>query len=137
MSSILKGVDGYTKPSFSLRNRAMRLAWGVVYALLFRPTPRPFHAWRALLLRLFGAKLGKECHVYPTARVWAPWNLIMDDNAGLADDVICYSIATVTLGKKVVVSQGTHLCTGTHDYESPDFQLIADPIVIGDRAWLC
>ena len=61
----------------------------------------------------------------------------MDDYAGMADDVNCYSMATVTLGKKVVISQGAHLCTGTHDYESPHFQLYALPIHIGDSAWVC
>ncbi len=61
----------------------------------------------------------------------------MDDHAGMADGVTCYSMATVTLGKKVVVSQGAHLCTGTHDYGSPSFQLYALPITVGDEAWLC
>lgn len=134
---IIRGVDPYTQASFSLNNRLARLAWGIVYVLLFRTSPRPFHAWRSFLLRCFGAKIGKDCHVYPLAKIWAPWNLIMDDYAGIADDVNCYSMAVISLGKKVVVSQGTYLCTGTHDYEDPNFQLYAKPIHVGDRAWLC
>ncbi len=137
MSAILEEINPHTQASFSLGNRLRRVAWGTVYGLLFRPSPRPFHAWRALLLRAFGAKLGRACHVYPKAVIWAPWNLVMDDYAGMADDVNCYSMATVTLGKKVVISQGAHLCTGTHDYESPHFQLYALPIHIGDSAWVC
>jgi putative colanic acid biosynthesis acetyltransferase WcaF len=61
----------------------------------------------------------------------------MDDYAGIADDVNCYSMAVISLGKNVVVSQGTYLCTGTHDYEDLNFQLYAKPINIDDRAWLC
>lgn len=137
MSTILENIDPHTQPSFSLHNRLMRAGWSVVYSLLFRPSPRPCHAWRAFLLRAFGARLGSHCHVYPEAKIWAPWNLVMDDHAGMADGVTCYSMATVTLGKKVVVSQGAHLCTGTHDYESPSFQLYALPITVGDEAWLC
>lgn len=137
MSAILENVNPHQGASFSLRNRVQRVCWGAAYNLLFRTSPRPLHAWRAFLLRLFGAKLGIGCHVYPKAKIWAPWNLIMDDHAGMADDVNCYSIAPVTLGKKVVVSQGAHLCTGTHDYESPSFQLYALPITIGDNAWVC
>jgi putative colanic acid biosynthesis acetyltransferase WcaF len=95
------------------------------------------HAWRNMILRAFGARVSPSCHVYPHARIWAPWNLIMEDEACLADDVICYSMAEITIGKRVVVSQGVHLCAGTHDYEDPNFQLIASPITIGDRAWLC
>ncbi len=137
MSAILQGIDPHTRPSFSLSNRLRRLSWGIVYSLLFRPSPRPCHAWRAFLLRCYGARLGKHCHVYPKATIWAPWNLILEDYAGMADDVICYSMATVTLGKKVVVSQGTHLCTGTHDYQDPSFQLYALPIHVRDGAWIC
>ena len=137
MSSILEGVDGHVQPSFSLQNRLMRLTWGTVYVLLFRASPRPCHAWRAGLLRLFGAKLGKHCHVYPGVKIWAPWNLVLDDYAGIADGVTCYSMATISVGKRVVISQGAHLCAGTHDYEDPTFQLYAKPIHIGDHAWLC
>jgi putative colanic acid biosynthesis acetyltransferase WcaF len=129
--------EPWTQPSFSLRNRLARVAWNMTYHLLFKPSPRPFHEWRSFLLRRFGATIGKHCHVYPKAIIWAPWNLEMDDYAGMADEVNCYSIATVSLGKKAVISQGTYLCTGTHDYTDPNFQLCAHPIKIGDRAWLC
>lgn len=137
MSSILEGIDPYTQPSFSLKNRLGRQVWDIVYTLFFRTSPRPLHAWRSFLLRCFGAKIGKDCHVYPKAKIWAPWNLVMEDHAGMADDVNCYSMAVISLGKKVVVSQGTYLCTGSHDYEDPNFQLYAKPIYIGDNAWLC
>ena len=107
------------------------------YVLVFRLTPRPLHGLRAALLRAFGARLGKACHVYPRARIWAPWNLVMDDHACLADDVNCYTMARITIGKNAIVSQGAHLCTGTHDFEDPNFQLYAKPITIGARAWVC
>ena len=53
---IIHGNDPFTKPSFSLSNRILRVLWGVVWLLLFRPRPRPFHAWRILLLRLFESR---------------------------------------------------------------------------------
>lgn len=137
MSDILKGVDPTTRPSFSLRNRLMRVAWGIVYALLFRPSPRPLHAWRAFLLRLFGAKLGEHVHVYPKVRIWAPWNLTIEDRVGVADEAELYSIAPIHLGSRAVVSQGAYLCTGSHDYEDPNFQLVAGAIVVGPHAWVC
>ncbi len=87
MSTILENVNPHQGASFSLTNRVQRVCWGMVYNLLFQTSPRPLHAWRAFLLRLFGAKLGAGCHVYPKAKIWAPWNLILDDHAGIADDV--------------------------------------------------
>lgn len=126
----------YTGPSFSLKNRAARCLWKIVYLLLFRFTPRPFHAWRAFILRCLGAKLGKRCHIYPTARIWAPWNLYFDDEVGIGEYVTLYNQAPITLGKRVVISQGTHLCTGTHDYTKPGFPLIAHPITVGANSWI-
>lgn len=134
---VLQGIDPYTQPSFSLANRIARALWALGYVLLFRFSPRPFHSWRTLVLKCFGAKIGKACHVYPKVKIWAPWNLVIEDQAGIADDVICYSMATIHIGNKAVISQGAHLCTGTHDYRDPNFQLYAQPIDIGERAWIC
>lgn len=133
---IKQGIDPYKEASFTFRNKAARALWSAVYISCFRLSPRPAHRFRALLLRLFGAKLGRNCHVYPGARIWAPWNLVMGDEAGLADGVICYSMATITIGERAVISQGAHLCSGTHDYEDPNFQLYAQAITIGARAWV-
>ncbi|MCL7708135.1 colanic acid biosynthesis acetyltransferase WcaF, partial [Enterobacter kobei] len=35
-----------------------------------------------------------------------------------------------------VVSQKCYLCTGSHDYMSKHFDITAEPIVIGEKAWL-
>jgi putative colanic acid biosynthesis acetyltransferase WcaF len=60
------------------RSKALRLIWNLVWFLLFRPTPRGIcYGWRVFLLRLFGARIGRGCHVLPSARVWQPWKLRM------------------------------------------------------------
>lgn len=137
MSSILKTKDPYNEASFSVLNRFCRLMWKFVYLLLFRFSPRSLHGWRSFLLRCFGATIGKNCHVYPSVEIWAPWNLYMSDNACMGDHVNCYSIAEIYLGHKAIISQGTTLCTGTHDYESPNMQLCALPIEVSNHTWVC
>lgn len=129
-------TDAHTGPCFSLKNRAGRAAWNLVWLVFFRPSPRPCHGWRTLLLRLFGANIAPGCHIYPGAKIWAPWNLTCLQEACVADGAILYNQAPVTLGERSVVSQGAHLCTGSHDFESPRFELFAKPIVVGDHAWL-
>ena len=128
--------DAFTGPSFPLSNRLSRAAWNVAYVTLFRLSPRPCHWWRAWLLGLFGARLGRGCHIYPKAVIWAPWNLVCADEVGVGDGAILYNQASIRLGKRVVISQGAHLCTGTHDYTSDRFPLVARPIVVGDLAWV-
>ncbi len=60
----------------------------------------------------------------------------MGDHSCLGDGVECYSVAPVTLGAYATVSQRSHLCTATHDYQDPAFPLVYRPIEIGPRAWV-
>lgn len=128
--------DTHSGPSFSLTNRIARLAWSVTMVCLFRYSPRPLHGWRSFLLRCFGARVGKGVHVYPGVKIWAPWNLELADQCGIADGVVLYSQGKIRIGRKAVISQGTHLCTGTHDYTQRGFPLFTKPITIGDEVWI-
>ncbi|HTW74427.1 MAG TPA: hypothetical protein VMD56_05840 [Steroidobacteraceae bacterium] len=113
-----------------------RAIWQLVWLLLYRPSPRPLHAWRRCLLRMFGADIGSAAHPYARARIWAPWNLRMAEHSCLGDDVDCYSVAPITLGSHATVSQYAFLCTASHDYHDPAMPLIAAPIVIEAEAWV-
>jgi len=114
-----------------------RLAWSIIWTLLFRPSPRPFHAWRSFLLRSFGAKLGSNCHFYPRSRVWAPWNLECADGVALGDEAEIYNPSLVTLGSHAIVSQQAYICGATHDYNDPAFPLISFPMSLGAYSWVC
>jgi putative colanic acid biosynthesis acetyltransferase WcaF len=129
-------AEGYPKASFSLRNRLARAMWGIGCLLLFRFTPRTFHSWRRMVLILFGAKIGERCRIYRKVQIWAPWNLICADESIVGDGATLYNQAVIRLGRRSVVSQGAHLCTGSHDYESWQFELFAKPITVGDHAWI-
>lgn len=135
--AILIGTDLHTGPSFSLRNRFARACWNIVYVLLFRPSPRALRGWRRFLLRAFGATVGHGSRVYPAVRIWAPWNLKLGRYVVVGDNAILYDMALMEIGDYSVISQGAHLCGGTHDYNSQNFQLVAKPICIGARAWIC
>jgi putative colanic acid biosynthesis acetyltransferase WcaF len=124
------------KPYFSIRNRAARFCWGFVSFFLFRPTLRPLHAWRGLLLRAFGARLGKRCHIYPGARIWAPWNLECGDDVAIADETEIYNTSLIKLEDGVVISQGAYLCGASHDPDDPSFPLVSAPILVERQAWV-
>jgi putative colanic acid biosynthesis acetyltransferase WcaF len=130
-------ADPYLRPAFSSSDRLRRLLWNICWGLLYRLSPRPFHGWRSMLLRLFGATLGPNCHFYPGSRVWAPWNLICADQVTAGDGVEIYNPAPVTLGSHAILSQGAYLCGATHDYDDPAFPLLAYTMDIGAYAWVC
>ena len=120
----------------TLGNKSGRVLWGVVWWLAYRPSPRVLHGWRRLLLRLFGASIGEGAHPYPSARIWAPWNLTMGEGSCIGDYVECYSVDRVTLEPYATVSQYAFLCTASHDYTVREMPVITAPIRIGCRAWV-
>lgn len=122
--------------NLTLGNKIARMVWQAVWLLLYRPTPRPFHAWRRLILRLFGARLGRSVHPYPSARIWAPWNLEMGDYACISEHVDCYCVDRIYIGAHATVSQYSFLCSASHDYTRADMPLVTAPIEIGERAWI-
>jgi putative colanic acid biosynthesis acetyltransferase WcaF len=104
---------------------------------LFRMSPRPFFGWRRWLLRLFGARVGRQVHIYNSARIYMPWNLSIDDWSAIGEDAYVYNLGPITIGKYVTISHRAHLCAGTHDYSRPDLPLLKPPIHILDQAWIC
>lgn len=124
------------KSELSLRNKLARLIWSLVWCLLFRPSPRSLFAWRRCMLNLFGAKLAPSAVVYPSARVWAPWNLRMGERSVLGDYVDCYSVDEIVLEADVTVSQYVHLCSASHDIESPNRDLVHQPIRLMRGSWV-
>lgn len=131
------GIDISHKPSpHSFQAKLARVAWGIVYHLLFRLSPNPCRRWRAFLLRCFGAEVSLKARIAQTAVITMPWNLTMEDYATLGPHAICYSTGPIHIGRQATVSQFSHLCSATHDYEDRKFTLYASPITIGEQAWI-
>lgn len=113
-----------------------RVQWGVG-KLFFRFSPRPCFGWRRLVLRCFGASVGKHVNTYPSTRIYFPWNLTVGDWSAIGEYALIYNLGPVKLGRKVTISHCAHICAGTHDYRQPDLPLLKPPIVIHDQAWIC
>lgn len=114
-----------------------RLLWETIGAPLMAFSPRPLWGVRRTLLRLFGAQVGRDVHIYPSVKIAIPWNLRIGDFAAIGANAIIYSLGPIEIGARATISQFAHLCAGTHDYLSPTFDLLKPPIVIGADAWIC
>lgn len=123
-------------PTFALSDRLRRFVWSVCWRLLGAWTPRPFHRWRRLVLLAFGARIDPTARVYGQTTIWWPPHLAVGRHAVIAPGVTCYNVDPITIGDFAVVSQGAHLCTGTHDVDDARFPLRARPIVIEAQAWV-
>lgn len=125
------------KDNYTIGNKLKRLNWNIACLLLFRPFTTPlFNKWRLLVLRVFGAKIGKGSIVYASSKIWAPWNLIVGQRTCIGPYTIIYNPGRIVLGNKVAISQYSYLCTASHDYESKLNTLFHKEIVIDDFAWV-
>jgi len=123
-------------PNYSKQELVNRVLW-MVGEWLFRLSPRPCFGWRRSVLRCFGANLGAHVNFYSSTRVYLPWNLSVADWSAIGEGVLIYNLGVVTIGSKVTISHGAHLCAGTHDYASPNFTLLKPPIFVQDQVWIC
>ena len=121
---------------WSFKEKLGRAIWMLVGKPIFRMSFHNWYGFRASLLRLFGAKVGKGAAIRPTANIEVPWMVDIQDDASIGDFAIIYSLGKVTIGKRSIVSQYAHLCAGTHDYNDHTFKLIRSPVTIGDDVWL-
>ena len=92
--------------------------------------------WRKIILRIFGAKIGKGGNIKPYIRVSEPWNLSIGDYCWLGENIWIDSLAFVKIGNRVCISQDVYICTGNHNYKKELFDLILKSIIIEDDCWL-
>lgn len=139
MSDILPGGEfgaGRRGRSFTWGNIVRRAAWRACWLLLCAWNPPQLHRWRRLVLNLWGAKIAKGARVYPSAHIWYPANLEMGEGAVLGWQTQCYCMDKIVLEPFAVVSQFTHLVTGTHNFDDETFQLYTRPVRVCAYAWL-
>ena len=122
--------------NFRGRSAILVQLWWIVQSTMFGCSPQFMYGWRRLLLRLFGAEIGSNVLVRPSARVTYPWKLKIGNHSWIGDNVELYTLGPITIGNNAVVSQGSYLCTGTHDHLDLTFKIEALPIVVEDEAWI-
>ncbi len=117
---------------------ALRLVWSIVQSTLFRWSPRPWHSFRARLLKLFGADIPEpgKVVVFPTASIVFPKNLALAPRSVIGPKVVVYNLAAISLLRGATISQNCYLCAGTHDYNRWSMPLVTLPIVVGENSWL-
>ena len=121
---------------YSKKEYILRICWSIVRPLFYL-SPRNFFSWRVFLLRLFGAKIGKEVNIYPSTIIFMPWNLSIGDYSCIGEWALIYNIGLIEIGNSVTVSHKAHLCSGTHNYTNPSLPLQKKKIELKDYVWIC
>ena len=115
-----------------------RIIWRILNLTIFRMLiSSKLFRLRNSLLRLFGAKIHKRCMIYASSTIFAPWNLEVGYKSCIGPNVNIYNKSLVSIGRNSVLSQGSHICTASHDIESPTMRLVNSNIIIGNEVWVC
>jgi len=122
--------------NFRGKNAIIVQLWWLVQSTFFRLSPQFMYSWRRFLLRSFGATIGKKAIIRPTVKTTYPWKVKIGDFSWIGDDVTLYSLGEIEIGKNVVISQKSYLCTGSHDYAKSNFSIYSKKITIEDECWI-
>ena len=104
--------------------------------MLFVGTSIPGKKLRVIVLRLFGAKIGKGAVIKTGIRVKFPWRLEIGDYCWLGESCWIDNFAEVKIGDHCCISQNAYICTGSHDWSDRAFELVSSPITIEDHVWV-
>ncbi len=104
-------------------------------ALFLTPLPVP-SGIKTIVLRWFGARIGKGVVIKPRVNIHFPWKLSVGDHTWLGEEVFILNMEPVSIGSHCCISQRAFLCTGNHDYRQPEMPYRNQPIVIEDGAWI-
>lgn len=113
-----------------------RICWMTTRPFL-KVIPRFFYGFRNRILRLFGARIGKEVRIYPSVDIFFPWNIEIGDEVTIGPGVQLYSLGKIIIGDGSMISYGAHFCAGTHDYTEVNLPLLKPPVELGKGIWVC
>ncbi|MDR2408412.1 MAG: putative colanic acid biosynthesis acetyltransferase [Bacteroidales bacterium] len=113
------------------------IIWRLINATLFRCMVGVFFRYpRNMLLRLFGANICLKSLIYPSCKIWAPWNLELGKYSCVGPNTELYNKAPIIIKSHCVISQGAYLCTASHDITKSQHPLVIAPIIIEDKSWI-
>ena len=117
------------------RSVVWQAAWALADGMLVRQVWLPNRV-RCTLLRLFGARIAEGVSIRHDVRIHWPWKLTVGRDSWIGVGAWILNLEPVTIGSDTCISQGSLLCTGSHDRHSPTFEFDNAPIVIGNRVWV-
>ena len=118
------------------RSKGVEIIWYLCKVLFFLsafPYPSGF---KVILLRLFGAKLGKGVIIKPRVNIHFPWKLTVGDDVWIGEEAFLLNFEPLVIGNNVCISQRAFLCGGNHNYKMPSMPYRNGSITLEDGCWI-
>lgn len=110
--------------------------WLLVSWLLFRQCPLCLSGLKRIVLRAFGARIGRNVTIKPQVKITFPWKLTVGDHVWLGEECWLLNLDHITIQNNACISQRAFLCTGSHNYKKTTFDLITKPILVEEGGWI-
>ena len=117
-------------------SKVKRILWQVTNTVFFKSSISYPYVFKLFVLRLFGAKVGKNVIVKPSVNIKYPWFLEMGTRVWIGEGAWIDNLAKVKIKDNVCISQGAHVFTGSHNYKRSSFDLMTKEVIIEDGAWI-
>lgn len=96
----------------------------------------PFGSLRLAGAKLLGVKVARTAKIYRWREMRSGSGISIGDGSIVGLWATLDGRKGISIGRYVNISNEVAMWTLQHDYNSPTFQTVGGPIVIGDRAWI-
>src|SRR5574344_564704 len=108
--------------------------WKLIDFFFFKPSFKFLKSYRIWLLRRFGAKIGDNCYIAPSATIDVPWHFSMGNSSSIDD--YCYLNGWVVIEDNVSIANHVVIYGGQHDIASPKFEVQKGTVKIGNGVFI-
>jgi len=129
-------LDQYNNSWYQPGNILKKTIWYFMNLIFIKNPWNPFNSLKRIILRIFGAKIGKGVIIKPAVSVKYPWNLEIGNHVWIGEGVWIDNLGKVQIKDNVCISQGAMLLTGNHNYKKVTFDLIVKEIIIEEGVWI-
>lgn len=118
------------------RSKSFEIVWYLA-KLTFIQSSVPWpNAFKAVVLRVFGARVGRGLYLRPGVNIHFPWRLSVGDNVWIGDRCTILNLEPVVLADNVALAHEVYLAAAGHDVSSPTFAYANRPITVRSGAWI-
>ena len=124
------------------KEKMVQRLWQFVRPIVFGATPWFARRWRAACVRFAascyggGGGIPQDCSLARTSRVDYPWHFSIGDRSSIGERAWIYCLDQITIGKNCCIGEDVRLLTGSHNVQSPTFDLLTKPIIIMNNVWI-
>lgn len=88
-------------------------------------------------LRVLGIRIGRGCAIHHGVQWRGCANVSIGSDVFIAELVTLDGRGRLGVGDSVSINSGVQIWTAQHDFRSPEFAYVTEPVSIGDHAWIC